>query len=269
MSHQLASRQRFTMVNSKSESNGPIVLAVQNSKGGSTKSTVSIYLSIAFSLQGLRVLMIDLDEQGHLTKFMLAHRSESANETDPGVENVWPVLMGDRELRDVTIQTHYGDLLASTPKMQKLRTEIADDLSISTRLADALRGAASWDVAVIDTPGRIGLEMEIATIAANAVIYAFPPSDSGLESLDYVKALIRRSGNGKRLAGFPVAFGGSRNDQDLLAEVPGLDFDTILPVVPFDGNVKIRAENLRAPLRKGSKAYESFKAAATEIASWR
>ena len=52
------------------EANGSVVVAVMNEKGGVGKSTTSLNLAAALAEVGERVLLVDLDPQGGVTKVL-------------------------------------------------------------------------------------------------------------------------------------------------------------------------------------------------------
>ena len=64
------------------------VLSICNHKGGTGKTTTTIHLAAAFGLSGRRVLAIDLDPQGFLTRLLgvtepdEAHSSLARVDTD-------------------------------------------------------------------------------------------------------------------------------------------------------------------------------------------
>ena len=47
-----------------------LTYAVSLEKGGTGKSSISVNLSAAFQQRGLRTLLIDLDAQGHSTRWL-------------------------------------------------------------------------------------------------------------------------------------------------------------------------------------------------------
>ncbi|MDQ2995853.1 MAG: ParA family protein, partial [Chloroflexota bacterium] len=47
-----------------------LTYAVSLEKGGTGKSSISVNLAVAFQQRGLRTLLIDLDAQGHATRWL-------------------------------------------------------------------------------------------------------------------------------------------------------------------------------------------------------
>lgn len=86
---------------------------IANEKGGCCKTTSVILLTHCLTALGYRVLAIDLDTTGNLTKAFLPN---------PPKKVLYDVLCGDAELYDTIVHTKYGDIL---PTMR----DITDDAS--------------------------------------------------------------------------------------------------------------------------------------------
>jgi len=88
--------------------NRPVTGAVYVSKGGTSKTTTTCNMAIQFALTGLKVLMIDNDQQGDLTS-MLGY--------DPDLTPEELEELGAP--RDIAVDGHFGNVLAMGSRFEK------------------------------------------------------------------------------------------------------------------------------------------------------
>src|SRR6476620_5638363 len=67
-------------VRTNREGNGAIIIALVNQKGGVGKTTATLNLGVLWWQLGMRVLLVDLDAQGHLT-WSMGHNPERLEQT--------------------------------------------------------------------------------------------------------------------------------------------------------------------------------------------
>lgn len=143
-------------------------LTVCNHKGGTGKTTTSINLSAALALSGKRVLVIDLDPQGFLTRMM------GLGEPEPDQSSL--VLFQQDINREPPIQKLQAfDLIPSSPAlsaaMRKL-TQPTDVLWAKEYLQAAIHG---YDVVLLDTAAAVTVYSLNALVASQAVIIPVAP----------------------------------------------------------------------------------------------
>src|ERR1700742_1822192 len=82
----------------------PIVLTISTNKGGAGKTTTAVHLSAGLALDGRRVLLVDLDKQGHCATFV---------GRDPA-PRLYDLLVKERELSELITEVRPNmHLLAS------------------------------------------------------------------------------------------------------------------------------------------------------------
>jgi len=160
------------------------ILAVAAQKGGVGKTTTSVNLASALArYHGKRVLLVDLDPQGHVTTALSA-------QVRPGGGSMSKVLTDDRaamEVMDVVTTTGIENLDV-TPYDARLAE--AEDL-LSTRigkefiLRDALKVTRShYDVIVLDCPPNQGNLALNGLCAADSVLIPCDPSPLAVKGVD-------------------------------------------------------------------------------------
>ncbi len=222
-----------------------LVCAVCNQKGGVGKTTSTCHLARAASLQGLAVLVVDLDPQGNTTSVL---------STDPQQREMIGVaetLTANAEygLADVIGPTVWdGVSLAPTPSTESLATGESNVAAMrfgrEHRLADVmLKVVGDYDLILIDTMPALGVLLVNALVAADLALVVTQPeqwSADGLAELHHTIDGVRRYHN-PRLRPVGPLINGKRHS----AHHDRIVHDEI---VPFYGNQAWVAEDEIIPL---------------------
>ncbi|MFP5346288.1 MAG: ParA family protein [Actinomycetes bacterium] len=138
------------------------VLAVANQKGGVAKTTTVASLGAAFSEQGLRVLLVDLDAQACLT-FSLGI---DADEVECSVHDV---LVGRAKAADARLEADDGvDLLPATIDLAGTEAQLLMRPGREYVLRSALEDVEpDYDVVLLDCSPSLGVLTRNAQTAAD------------------------------------------------------------------------------------------------------
>ena len=155
-------------------------IAVVNQKGGVGKTTVAINLSAAMAREGRRVLLLDLDPQGHCAVGM-------AVPDDQIDQSVLECLLSRRNGATVDIDTiawqitPNHDLAPSRVSLAELETREGRSEDGHTLLHLALEQAQHrYDAVIVDCPPHLGIQMRNALYAASDVLI---PVETGFLAL--------------------------------------------------------------------------------------
>ena len=157
------------------------IIAIANQKGGCGKTTTAINLSACLGDKGQRVLLLDMDPQGHASLGLGQQTSEL-----PGL---YEVINNEATMSDVILhEVSRGlDLIPSTISLAAAERVLANHPERSHLLSILLEPFVSdYDYIIIDCPPSLGLLSINALRAAEQVI---SPVDMGLFALDGIERL--------------------------------------------------------------------------------
>jgi chromosome partitioning protein len=160
------------------------IICVANQKGGVAKTTTTIHIGVALASLGKKVLLVDLDPQGHL--------AEGFNiEADSLTYEISDVLEGKVNLDDIILRQIRSniDLAPSNIRLSDMELTLVNARFREHRLRRSLESVADqYDFVLLDCPPSLGLLTVNAFLAANEVLV---PMASEYLSMLGVRLLVR------------------------------------------------------------------------------
>ncbi|MCC6906943.1 MAG: AAA family ATPase [Phycisphaerales bacterium] len=212
-------------------------IAIINQKGGCGKTTTAINLSAAAARRGKRVLLIDLDPQGHCALGL----SVPATSIE---KQIGDALMADLnrsfDATDLTWQA--GDNLDLIPSSVRLAALEAVSGGLSRlpdrdrRLEQLLRWVAPrYDLCVLDCPPHIGLLTFNALRASSEIIVPVETSYFALQGAENqvrtIDTVARRIGRSLSVVLLPTMFDeGVRLSREILEELRRRYGQSVAPI---------------------------------------
>lgn len=158
----------------------PLVIAVANQKGGTGKTTTTINLAAGLRSLGLRVIVVDIDQQANATSGLGVNHEQAA----ATVYEVLHRIPSERvSISDALVMTDCGvRLLPGSPALVEIESA-GDDPGREIRLRRALQTIEMPHVVLIDCPPNLGRCTTIALVAADVVLAPVKPGIDELEAL--------------------------------------------------------------------------------------
>ncbi len=171
-------REVFGTRPSRGPDDEPVILAVQNFKGGVAKSTISTHLAEYLARSGYRVLLIDCDSQASTTGTFGYLPDEDLSEE----ETLLPFLRDEKDTLHYAIRETYWDGLSIIPAnlhLYQAEYELAHDVTADTfsMLREGVDTVSDdFDVIILDPPPALGMISLNVINAANALLIPMPPA---------------------------------------------------------------------------------------------
>ena len=246
-----------------------VTVAVTIQKGGDGKTTTAHALGAGLSrYKGARVLFVDLDPQGNLSRTLEADTSGAA-------PDVLSILRGDATAAEAVQITGGGAIIAATPALVGAdREERLSSTGREYRLRTALEPiAGDYDFCIIDTPPALGILTVNALTAAELVLIPAQADDYSLDAVERLSETIQAvqtyCNPQLRIAGILLTRYNGRNNvtrylEELIAEAAeklgARVYDTRIRECAYLKEAKTMREDIYtyAPRSNAAKDYRSF-----------
>ncbi len=168
------------------------VIAVANQKGGCAKTTTSINLAACLAFLNKKILLIDLDPQGHST-CGLGIKSQNLSAT---IYDVLTPRNQDQVDLTQTLQMVKPNFFVAPcyEILANLEDDLANTEKKDRRLKTVLQGLCkdgeSFDFVILDCPPNLGILTYNALIAADEIIIPIEPSFFSLHGLAKISETV-------------------------------------------------------------------------------
>lgn len=215
------------------------VITVSNHKGGTGKSALSFEIGKILSKNN-RVLLIDLDGQGDLTRTIL-------KDDDQPLISTLDVLKGEIDAREAVLNINsHVSLLPSTDDLLRADIELTKKGVSSDCLNQAIKNLKRYDYIVIDTPPNLG------TLTLNALKTAdivYIPMLAESNSIDGFLNFLKTLNSVNKIRKKRIAIGGiivtryngrSTINKGMMGSIEDMADQLKVKVYPIKETVKLR-----------------------------
>jgi chromosome partitioning protein len=175
------------------------VLTFFNHAGGVAKTSTVRDVGYVLAEMGRRVLLIDVDPQANLTRWLGVEDDIALSQT------IYPAVLGDAD-RDSDPGARAGDddlvlpeplavhgmgLIPSNLNIAIVEREILSVFMGVVRLREAVRRLQGYDYVLIDPPPSLGQLSALAVVAADRIVVPLPTNRKGLDGIPTVIRMVR------------------------------------------------------------------------------
>ena len=191
-------RTHFDTLPHRKDDEEPLILPIQNVKGGVGKSTLTVHLAHYFALLGYRVLVVDADPQATTTSFSGLNPDSDVSRD----ETLYPYLTGaEVSLESVIRKTYFPqvDLIPAQLGLNDAEADLAAQMqSNPAEVLDDLREgimevAPNYDVVLLDPAPALGTIPLQVMRAANALLCPIRPSTTDFSASANFFTMLREA----------------------------------------------------------------------------
>ena len=186
-------REHFGTQPYRPEGTEAVTLAIPGGKGGCYKTSTAVNFSQWCSLQGYRVLVIDIDPQAHLSMYFGYHPELNTSIDD----TVLPYMLGDKDDLSYCVNgTAWPklDIIPSHLQMQRLERELPESDTQYPVHAMLQAGIATisegYDIIIIDGHPDLGMGTMNMICASDVTLIATSTEVNDINSTTQLMALI-------------------------------------------------------------------------------
>ena len=242
------------------------IIAICNQKGGVGKTSTAVSLSSGLALEGMKILLVDLDPQGNATSGLGINKAKLE-------KSIYHALLDGEPLENIWCTSSVDNLWVapSNADLSGAEVELSNEIGRENKLKKVLSQVPNdIDFIFIDCPPSFGLLTINALTAAHSVIipiqceyYALEGLGQLLKTIDLVKNNIN---TGLEIEGILMTMADFRTNltQEVIKEVknhfPEKLYTTVIP-----RNIKLgEAPGFGKPIflydkeSEGAKKYKEF-----------
>ena len=164
-------------------------IGICNNKGGVGKTTICFCLAGALAEKGLRVLLVDMDQQGSLSSSFLSDIHNLRFVVTDSIRD------DQKSIKEIIRKTNFEniDIVPANLSLGKLESELISERDSHYYLADKLEEIQNdYDVIMLDSPPNLGLATWSVLTASEGVIIPLEAQDYSVKGTGYVHGLIQR-----------------------------------------------------------------------------